>query len=109
MYAAILRSIEAKDYSWADNFDRFEAILYRRNSPRQITKERGGEERSNKKWFCRDWNKGGCSKTAPHRAWFGSGPSSIARNVLHMCAVCYLREKAQRDHPETSEACPHKA
>ena len=29
MYAAILTSIETKEYSWESNFDRFETILYR--------------------------------------------------------------------------------
>ena len=30
MYAAILTSIETKEYSWESNFDRFETILYRK-------------------------------------------------------------------------------
>ena len=30
MYAAILSSIETREYSWESNFDRFESILYRR-------------------------------------------------------------------------------
>ena len=34
MYAAILRSIETKEHTWDSNFDRFEAILYRR-APQQ--------------------------------------------------------------------------
>ena len=34
MYAAILTSIETKEYSWESNFDRFETILYRRTSHR---------------------------------------------------------------------------
>ena len=111
MYAAILRSIEAKEYTWESNFDRFEAILYRRppvkaarsdNEPRR-------NEVSQKKWFCREWNKGeGCSKTSPHRALFGTGPNAIPRMVVHICAACYMKDRAQRDHPEGHESCPHR-
>ena len=67
MYAAILRSIETKENTWDTNFDRYETILYRR--PPQRREERTGPHNSNsggKKWFCRDWNKGTCQKSAPH-------------------------------------------
>ena len=76
MYAAIPRSIKAKEYTWSDNFDRFETILYSKKQ----TQTRGGghwvdrdRDRDTKKWFCRDWNKQeGCSKSTPYRAWFGT-------------------------------------
>ena len=110
MYSAIVRSIETKEYSWEDNFDRFECILYRR--PPMATRsrdQRADRENTQKKWFCRDWNKPeGCTKTAPHKAWFGTGPGAISRTVVHMCAVCYLKERTQKDHPECSDNCPHK-
>ena len=67
-------------------------------------------EQPQKKWFCRDWNKSeGCSKQAPHKAWFGTGTNAVSRTVLHICAACYMKERAVREHPETSEACPHKS
>ena len=112
MYAAIVRSIEAKEYTWSDNFDRFETILYRRpaTAPRSNYRaEPVRDKDQQKKWFCRDWNRQeGCSKQAPHRAWFGSGSNAVPRTVQHICAACYMKERAARDHPETSEACPHK-
>ena len=112
MYAAILRSIEAKEHAWSDNFDCFETILYGRWS--QLNQQtprppRGDRDRDTKKWFCRDWNRPeGCTKTAPHKAWFGSGTNAVSRVVLHMCAACYMKDKAVRDHPETHQSCPHK-
>ena len=49
MYAAILTSIETKEYSWESNFDRFETILYRRtwvearpNNDKHVDKEPSG-------------------------------------------------------------------
>ena len=110
MYAAIVRSIEAKEYSWEDNFDRFEAILYRRppTAVRGNKVEREGGQQQ-KKWFCRDWNKrDGCTKPSTHKAWFGTGPNAVSRTVIHMCATCYLKDRSQKEHPEHSDNCPHK-
>ena len=110
MYAAILRSIEAKEYSWSDNFDRFESILYRRSQYSGSTRIRAPDKEPQKKWFCRDWNKQeGCTKQAPHKAWFGTGPNAVARTVVHICAACYMKDRSARDHPETHESCPHKS
>ena len=111
MYAAILRSIEARDNTWESNFDRYESILYRRppGQPRDKERNQGSSNPSNnKKWFCRDWNKGNCTKSAPHKSWFGTGTNATQRTVLHMCATCYMKDKAQRDHPESHESCPYK-
>ena len=94
MYAAIVRSIEAKEYSWSDNFDRFETILYRRTISNSRQNPRGEREHRehNKKWFCRDWNKNeGCSKQSPHKAWFGTGSAAVPKiSSTHM--RCLLHE-----------------
>ena len=115
MYSAILRSIEAKEYTWADNFDRFETILYRRTAQAHKDNLRGGnrsdrsDREAQKKWFCRDWNKSeGCQKQSPHKAWFGTGANAVSRMVQHICAACYMKDRASREHPETHDSCPHR-
>ena len=75
MYAAIVRSIEAQEHTWESNFDRYEAILYRR-SPHRKEEKQTSNTQNQKKWFCRDWNKGNCTKSAPHKAWFGTGTNA---------------------------------
>ena len=110
LYAAVLRAIESKECDWEANFDRFDAILYRRPpmKPRQPEREDRGTQ--GKKWFCRDWNKPeGCTRSAPHKAWVGSGQNASQKTVLHICAACYMKERAAREHPECSDNCPHKA
>ena len=108
MYAAIVKSIETGEYSWESNFDRFETILYRRTTqelrPRQ---EREYRQQDKKVWYCRDYNKEGCSRQAPHQAWFGSGPTAVKKQVIHGCAACLLKERVTRDHPEGHQDCPH--
>ena len=110
MYAAIVRSIESKENTWEANFDRYEAIMYRRPGPRRVEEKTNQQNNNNnsKKWFCRDWNKGNCTKTAPHKAWFGSGTNAVSRTVLHMCATCYIKDRTQKDYPENHDTCPHK-
>ena len=89
MYAAILTSIETKEYSWESNFDWFESILYRRMAmePRQPHIENKNKEQGSRKRYCKDYNlPEGCPKNSPHIAWFGQGPSTIKRTVYHFCA-----------------------
>ena len=112
MYAAILSSIETREYSWESNFDRFESILYRRvlmdrNNDREHREPR---QQDSRKRFCRDYNRPeGCSKTSPHPVWTGSGASASRRMVYHYCAACLIRDKAPREHPEGHADCPHRA
>ena len=107
MYAAIVRSIKTKENTWENNFDRYETILYKRPPLRREDKQQNSQA-STKKWFCRDWNKGNCTKSTPHKAWFGTGTNAIQRTVLHMCATCYMKDKTQKEHPENHESCPHR-
>ena len=109
MYAAILSSIETREYSWESNFDRFESILYHtalvnRSGDREHKPPEG------RKRFCRDYNKPeGCPKSSPHVTWFGTGPSAVKRMVYHGCATCLIRDKTLREHPEGHRDCPHRA
>ena len=110
MSAAILTSIETKEYSWESNFDCFETILYRKTIiehwPHHL--ESRPQEKEGRKRFCRDYNKDGCPKSSPHPVWLGSGLSTVKRMVYHLCAACLIRDKQQREHPEGHQDCPHR-
>ena len=94
MYAAILPSIETKEYSWESNFNRFETILYRKviidNRPHHIETRQNTESR---KRYCRDYNKEGCPKNSPHPVWIGNGPSAVKMLAYHYCAACLVRDR----------------
>ena len=108
MYAAILSSIETREYSWESNFDRFESIFYRRVITDRTT-DRDHRQQDGRKRFCRDYNKPeGCSRNSPHTVWFGSGPVATKRMVYHSCAACLIRDKTPREHPEGHADCPHR-
>ena len=103
MYAAILTSIEARENTWESSFDRFENILYRRTGH----STRNNKDKEVKKWFFRDYNRPeGCQRSSPHKAPVGA--AGIIRTVVHICAACYMKNKAEKNHPEGHETCPHK-
>ena len=114
MYAAILTSIETKEYSWESNFDRFETILYRKAWGEH--KSHSGDKHSDRdrdsggrKRFCRDYNRPeGCPKNSPHIVWMGTGPTAVKKSVYHFCAACLIRDRQQREHPKGHPDCPHK-
>ena len=109
MYAAILTSIETREYSWESNFNRFETIPYRRAAmDSRPHNENRHEVKEGRKRFCRDYNQEGCPKNSPHTVWIGNGPSAVKRLVYHYCAACLIRDKQHREHPEGHQDCPHK-
>ena len=111
MYAAILISIETKEYSWESNFDRFETILYRKawvEHKSHSSDRHNDREGSGRKRYCRDFNRPeGCPKPSPHTVWVGTGPAATKRTVYHYCVACLVRDRQQREHPEGHPDCPH--
>ena len=103
MYAAILRSIETTECTWASDFDRFEAVLTRKREEKKVDKPKNPKD-----WFCKDFNKpGGCREMANHWRTVGSGPDARNRWVLHICMACLLKDYEKREHAKTSEECPN--
>ena len=108
-YTAVMRSIKTSENTWSSNFDRFEAILYRR--PQILPRANRGDKedrQSVKKWFCRDWNKEGCNKSSPHKAWVITASGAVQKMVLHTCSACYMKANLIKDHPEGHDSCPYK-
>ena len=100
MYAAILTSIETKEYSWESNLECFETILYRRVA--MDSKIQHGDNKPNdrdqegRKRYCRDYNKPeGCPRNSPHTVWLGTSSSAVKRLVYHYCTACLVRDKQQ--------------
>ena len=111
MYAAILTSIETREYLWESNFDRFETILYRKVWVEHKNHGHNDRDRDtgSRKHFCRDFNRPeGCPQNSPHMVWVGNGPLATKRTVYHYCAACLIRDKQQREHPKGHPDCPHK-
>ena len=56
-------------------------------------------------WFCRAYQRNKCkSKENPH---LGTLLNSNQVSFSHICATCWLKDKAKLGHPESSTACPN--
>ena len=109
-YAHILRKIENREITWSADWDRFEKHIYDKisNAPAKETKQtaaRAKNEKGDFVWFCKQFQKlEGCSRESPHPGRIGN----TFRQMHHICASCWLRDKQKRPHPEISSECPHR-
>ena len=114
-YAAWVRSIEQGEKKWGEDFYKVghdimmnATPLKTQDTPASGTKERnrspspesGGK--ADKEWFCSGYNRNKCSKSSPHKQKI----KGVLREVMHVCATCYLENKGKKNHPECSSACP---
>ena len=111
-YAHIMTMLENCEISWDADWDRYERHIYDRiNSTVTLTTKNDRPRRTNNNtatemvWFCKAYQKlDGCSKEAPHNGKVGN----MYRQLHHICAVCWLKEKIKRYHPECANECPNK-
>ena len=115
-FAHILRRLEDREITWRANWDDFErriydkvhSTVYTTNQPPTTRPRRTNNAPSNNNevvWFCKNFQRiEGCPKDAPHPGRIGN----TFRQLHHICAACWLRDKVKKYHPETSSECPHK-
>lgn len=106
-YAAYVREIEMGNKKWGHDFSVISDNILKGlplgdGSENPSTKGQGGKKARNK-WFCSDYNSGHCSKEAPH----SQKVRGLWKQVIHICAKCYLKNKSEKDHPESSSECPY--
>lgn len=106
-YAAWVREIESGNKVWGDDFSKVgEGILTRAAikpplSPRSKGKK-GSNSSSKSLWFCSLYQKGKCSKESPHTQKI----RGVNKEVVHVCASCWLVNKEEAKHPESASSCP---
>ena len=106
LYAAIVREIEMQTTTWSGDWKDIEDLtldpwdrVHQGDRNRNVTDK--------EVWFCRSFNSvGGCNLKDPHEAKVGRPPKK--RKVKHICATCWIKDKSEKAHSETDEACPHK-
>lgn len=109
-YAAWLREIELGKKSWSDDPQQLEtAILtkYLRTTkgPSSIPKREPSKNSvdAEKVWFCNMYQRNKC----PHKNSHMIVVKGQSRLAQHICATCWLKDKAKLAHPECSSSCPH--
>ena len=111
-FSHILRKIEDHEIDWTANWDEYERRIYDKvlitgNPNNSNTGSTNRPRRTNQEviWFCKAFQKlEGCPKEAPHQGRVGN----IVRQMHHICAACWLRDKVKKNHSESSSECPQK-
>lgn len=114
IYEAIIESIEMGDADWWNSFDNFESLLpppmyvlekLKKEDKKDEKKDKDGK-RTGEVFWCRDYQRGMCTENSPHSCQLKADEKPVT--VVHICAVCWQKEKKKRDHPESDTGCPHK-
>ena len=107
-YAHIIRKIENMEISWRANWDQFERHIYDKItnlSDKPKTEKAKKTQGSDTIFFCKQFQKlEGCNRDSPHNAKVGNS----FKQVHHICANCWLKDRTRRNHAEHSTECPHK-
>ena len=102
-YAHVIRRVANCEIDWTANRDNFERHIYDKIalSTSKIDKSKKPEIT----WFCKAFQRPeGCPKDSPHSAKTGNS----FKQVSHICATCWQKEKVKKSHAETSTDSPHR-
>ena len=112
-YAAWLREIELGKKSWDDDSQQIEnailsKYLLKGSINAKFRSSKSGGKSSSKQvdedrtWFCSAFQRNKCPKKSNHLDTFNGS----LRLQSHICATCWLKDKAKLEHPECSSSCP---
>ena len=121
-HAACLLEIERGQMEWGDSFHRLESTTLAGGHLRSnnvggsavsgfsgsrvgATTTSSVNNSSGPILFCKEYQRGVCSKTSDHEGIDRNGETRFFR---HICAVCWLKAKKMAAHPETQDSCPSK-
>ena len=108
-YAAWLRKIELGQKKWSDDSTCIEVPVltqYVLSKPRfsQSLKTQSTGLNKDEVWFCTLYNRNRCTnKSSKHTALI----QGQSRQVHHICAICWKKDKNKLNHPECSNTCPN--
>ena len=114
VYAAWLREIELVKKPWDDDSQQIEnailsKYLLKGSVNAKFRSSKSGGKSSSKQvdedrtWFCSAYQRNKCPKKSNNSDFFNGS----LRLQSHICATCWLKDKAKLEHPECSSSCPH--
>lgn len=103
-HAAVLSEIERGRLNWGDSFLHLENRTLAGLHKKTKEQKRPAPSSSNAVLFCRDYQKGSCSHSKDHYAML----KGEKKWLCHICAACWVKDKAKRMHSEYADDCPNK-
>lgn len=119
IFEAIIEQVELGDMDWDSNIDAFEALLppppsvlaQLRKGQEEVSKDKDRKKEGDTKkvgevFWCKDFQKGVCTESGPHMAQLKPDEKPVW--VVHICALCWQKDKVKRSHHEGDSTCPNK-
>ena len=103
-YYAIMSSIEEGESSWSSTFGHYDMMCpptYSSESKQSAGMTSKNRTMQKKDFFCREFQRGECNQSSPHRAWIRNN----FEQVEHFCAVCYKARNGKQPHAPGTEMC----
>ena len=104
-YAAFLRAVEYDRAKWGDDPLIYGDPILRKArwsfEPKVGSANNGGQ--AGDVLFCLNYQFNKCALGSPHMAEI----RGKEKEVLHICAKCWKRDRKRLVHPDSSAACPH--
>ena len=98
-YTVILWDIENNQAAWGSDFNSYQYLLHEK------VQYKSKEKQTASVWFCRNYQRAeGCTRDSPHMTCIGYKD----RQVLHICAKCWLKDRVKRGHPKIDPDCPNR-
>ena len=109
-YFAIISSIEEGEATWTSSFGHCD-IMYppvgvMGNDPdsTKVPKVPVSHRVVCKDYYCREYQKGECVLSDPHKAWIKNG----YEQVEHFCSACFRAKLGKQPHMPMSDNCAMK-
>ena len=103
-HAAVLSEIERGRLHWGDSFLHLENRTLAGLHKKTKDQKRPAPSSSNAVLFCCDYQKGSCSHSKDHYAML----KGEKKWLCHICAACWVKDKAKQMHSEYADDCPNK-
>ena len=106
-YFAILSSIEEGEAYWSSSFGHYDVMCPPKHEDvhSKLEQKTGPKFRQRQKeFFCREFQKGNCHQSPPHKAWI----KNSYENVEHFCATCHCAKLGKLQHSPGSDDCVQK-
>ena len=103
---AIISSIEEGEAGWNSSFGHYDLMCVpplEQKSDRYDHKATAAWAKTTQKhdYFCKEFQRGECSLTAPHKAWI----CNTYKNVEHYCVQCMCAKLGKLNHIPRLEQC----
>ena len=106
-YFAIISSIEEGEASWDSSFGHYDLMCPApsenklENKPEYKNVPSRAKTQKTRDFFCKDYQKGDCQQSAPHRAWI----CNSMETVEHFCFTCFKAKLGKLTHVPGTEQC----